>query len=296
MTGAFALAMLAMATSACMSEEGPAMSSEGGDVSVDRSAVFDVSVDSDGSTKADASADDHGGEPQPALDVATDETSVPPPDRASASDAVASDTDAREASTIDTGDLDVAHDSGDPADASVADARATDAPDATPDTDATVPDDATTVPIFAQCNYATYCTSCSPLKPWTCSDSSVKPISVGARIPFAIVDATVTTGGGGRCQCNSTYSLAIHRVMCGSLPVGTTVEISNDCGPPIIGSGDRLMVIVDARGFCPVNVEFNVATPCYLNEWDALLAEQIAGHDDSGVLIDAGLPKDASFD
>jgi hypothetical protein len=274
-TGALALAVLAMAAApGCTSDDGPPTGTEVADAGVDRGAAFDASVNSDDS-KTDVPSGDQGGEPQPGLDAAIDASSIPPLD--GTPDADAGDGVISEISTNDTDDLDVAHDAGEPADASVADATAADAPDATADSDATIPDDAT--PIFPNCVYSTY---------------------MGG-VPFAILDATLTQPSsiGPRCHCSDPYGVVIHRLMCGSLPVYGNVSVPRDslCNDSTRKIGERMILLLTP--YLCVSLPAYAITPRDLSDWDAILAEQIAGHagggaNDGGDAND-GAPTDGDY-
>jgi hypothetical protein len=245
--GACVLVALTLAAAACTDGDDPSSAAEGGHGDAEAARDVDASVSAEGSTGADASAD--AASRQPELDAAIDE--------AAAFDVTSSDTEEDDAGSTDTASDAQSEDVG--IDSTTGDATVADSLDSPPDVDASVPDDgANTVPIFSNCTYA----------------------SAIGEVPYAIIDATLSGFlGVSFCHCSWEKRVAEHRVLCGSIPPERVVAVTRwGCADP---GGGRSIVIIRPPLMCSSRLEFPaVAYP--LTDWDALLAEQIAGHTDSG--------------
>jgi hypothetical protein len=269
--GAHGLLALTLAAAACTGGDDPPSAAEGGTVDADAAQDRDASVSAEGSPRADASPDSDAASQQPAPDAVIDQ--------AAALDVTGGDTEVDNAGSSDTTSEAQSEDVG--IDSAVTDdALIGDAIDSAPDADASVPDDgANTVPVFANCTYT----------------------SAIGEVPYAIIDATLsgTAPGASACHCSWDKWVAEHRVLCGSVPPDRMVTRPGCVDP----GGGRSIVIIRPPFMCKTTLAFS-ATAYPLNDWDALLAEQIAGHADSGssdVHIDAdgtidGSPTDAAED
>jgi hypothetical protein len=231
-------------------------------VNADSGQDADVSVSTDGSAGAEASADSDSGPQHPDRDAAIDD--------AAPFDVTGGDTEKGDAVPGDTASDrqggDVGTDSTAAGDGAFADAL-----DSASDAD-TSPPDATTGPTFSNCTYTN---------------------AIGA-VPYAIIDATASalTPPSG-CHCSWMYAVAEHRVLCGSVPPERVVSLFG-CLAPAPG---RSIIIIDPL-MCLASLEF-MASSHPLQDWDALLAEQIAGHADSGstdVGSDDGMAPDSPAD
>jgi hypothetical protein len=101
--------------------------------------------------------------------------------------------------------------------------------------------------------------------------------------PYAIIEASPAPTGLSPCHCTGHSYALTYRVLCGSYMPPAIVSY-NIC-PMGNEPRGREIYITDAFG---CGFEPDAATGMYLlqrrplSDWDALLAEQIAGHDDSG--------------
>jgi hypothetical protein len=150
----------------------------------------------------------------------------------------------------------------------------TDALDSASDAD-TSPPDATTVPTFSNCTYT----------------------NAIAAVPYAIIDATVSgLAPASACTCAWMYAVAEQRVLCGSVPPERVVSLPGSFPGCLAPAPGRSIIII--RPLTCQSVEF-MASSHPLQDWDALLAEQIAGHADSGstdVGTDDGMARDSPAD
>jgi hypothetical protein len=185
------------------------------------------------------------------------------------------------ATSGDAGDIDVGRDAASPGDGGnmdTVDATAVDAVDVEDislDSPVVMPDadaGSAPVPVFSACTFVA---------------------SIG-HVPSAIIDAAGDLSGlVSQCACTLLQRVTIHRVLCG--PSVPSIDVSYSCGgppPPVV---QRSIIILDwfkcpAIGTLDSGVFWNNERP--LTDWDALLAEQIAGHTDGG--SDGGATVDAA--
>jgi hypothetical protein len=252
-----ALVTLALAAWACSDQQS---TPDDGSVNADAGQHVDASVSTDGSTADEGTSDSDANLP-PDLDAANDETAT--------HDVAGGDADqgdiARDAQSEGVG-----NDSTVPGDAAIADAL-----DSAPDADTSSPDgDAPPVPIFSDC---------------TNTDPNFTI--------YAIIDATIISAGmsPGVCTCNQPYAVTEHRILCGSLPPGEDVWLGVCGNVPMVGERWIMEIYSPVRcGVPPAPLKF-IAGEVPVSDWDALLAEQIAGHADSGS-SDAGTDDDGASD
>jgi hypothetical protein len=261
---AVALAALALAASACGKQEDPQGGPDGGQ------GVVDAGISNDNSTRPDASAEpDSGGQP-PLVDAGARETALPADGTDDSNDA-SSDSphldialDSLEPGDGGMGDALDIHDSAEPTDGGIVDARDAPLDSIVGTADAS---DAAPVPIFSECTYVA---------------------SMGG-VPDLIVDATLEWPSSvSTCACTVLMHATVNRVLCG--PALASIELVVGCSlPPQRGQRSIWFIKIDSCTF-PTPIDggmFNYGE-VPLTNWDALLAEQIAGHYDAGAGLDAG--------
>jgi len=267
-----ALVALALAASACSVEESPPSGPDGGAAITDTRSAADSSVSTEGSSTAEPSVE--AGGPRSDVDVAPDETTSPRMDAADVNgpevtDAAAADTNDDSMAVDSPTDVNLAHDA--------ADAKVADVLDSSADIDAPSvdDDDASTVPIFADCAYS---------------------VALQSR-PLAIIDATLTDSlKTGFCPCTLAFHVAIHRVLCGSLPPGERVALAAICNPTDNPTaGDHEIFSVSPLTPCFMDTLY-IGTRHPLSDWDTLLAEQVGGHPEGGSSDSAAADSDAPVD
>ena len=254
-----ALVMLALAAWACSDEQS---TPDDGGVNADAGQHVDASVSTDGST-ADEGTSDSDANPPSDLDAAIDETAI--------RDVAGGDPDQRDIARDAAND---AQSEGVGNDSTVSgDSTITDAFDSAPDADTSSPDDdAPPVPIFSDC------------------------AATNGVTHYAIIDATMRQPDpqGGVCACQFGLGVTAHRILCGSLPPENVWF--NACPIKVPMVGERWILLIRPPSICSSQgnrVFSGVTAP--VSDWDALLAEQIAGHADSGS-SDAGTDDDGASD
>jgi hypothetical protein len=256
------LAGLASAIPACRVTESEETALGDGAVTPEAAKATDVSISPDASPEAD------GDQPRPDVDGSVnDGTNVPEADGVggAAGPTRPVEGDAPPPESVDPTDAGTEDSDGAMPDAAMPDAAMPDG--SIPDGDGEVPDAAVPdgsepiVPLFATCAYM----------------PSIQ------HTPYAIIEASPAPTGLSSCHCSGHSYALTYRVLCGSYTPPAIVSY-NIC-PMGNEPNGREIYIVDAFG---CRFEPDAATGMWLlqhrpvSDWDALLAEQIAGHADSG--------------
>jgi hypothetical protein len=248
---------LAIATPACRESEETPLGD--GAVPTDAANDTDVSVSPEASIEPDGQPpQDDGAADEKIVDgSANDGTNVPGADAGGSAGDAMLDVEIEDATT----------EPADPTDAGVEDSDA-----AMPDADAAMPDapipdgSEPIVPLFPTCAYM----------------PSIQ------QTPYAIIDAADAPASSSPCTCNTHRYALTYRVLCGSYTPPAIFGVEICLVPPNRPTGGRQIFIFNAGGACSADDAGPGISLLFLmgqrplSDWDALLAEQITGHADSG--------------